>query len=248
MASIRLVPILALFVVSFTACASQPAASPQASTSSTTVGTASQSTAQFVPASQNDPAHYRFTISNGWMDAYPDWPNLHYLIIQYSNGERIWGMPLYQSPNCANSYTCKQALFNINKGPVLEVLTLDGKPVLNSSLLQITNPKTGGVVYLAVSNGRMFAGPDLQSLAQQVSQAQQSASQAPQSASPPPPTGEEHPYLKAGVEVVTGTLAAVLVLGMAYLDYRAQVQSSYNANNISCTSSEMGNFWYTNCH
>ena len=99
-----------------------------------------------------------------------------------------------------------------------------------------------------MSNGRMFAGPDFQSLAQQVSQAQQSASQAPQSASPPPPTGEEHPYLKAGVEVVTGTLAAVLVLGMAYLDYRAQVQSSYNANNISCTSSEMGNFWYTNCH
>ena len=59
-------------------------------------------------------------ISNGWMDAYPDWPNLHYLIIQYSNGERIWGMPLYQSPNCANSYTCKQALFNINKRPVLK--------------------------------------------------------------------------------------------------------------------------------
>jgi hypothetical protein len=94
----------------------------------------------------------------------------------------------------------------------------------------------------------MVAAPDLQSLAQQVNQAQQPASQASQSPSPPPASGEEHPYLKAGVQIVTGTLAAVLVLGMAYLDYRAQVQSSYNANNISCTSSEMGNFWYTNCH
>ncbi|MGB8412598.1 MAG: hypothetical protein WCE23_07215 [Candidatus Binatus sp.] len=182
------------------------------------------------------------------MDAYPDWPNLDHLMIHYSNGDTIWGKPLYGTSNCANSYTCRQALFNINKGPTLEVLRLDGKPVLNSSLMQITYPKTGGVFYIALSGGRMVAAPDLQSLAQKVGQAQQSASQAPQSPSPTPASGEEHPYLKAGVQIVEGTLAAVLVLGMAYLNYRAQVQASYNANNFSCTSSEMGNFWYTNCH
>jgi hypothetical protein len=272
MTSIRVLPILVLCIASLTACASQQASSQASSvkpcpdppipgdtcvvfdwTKAQTfidpqplLGNAPQPTAQLIPASQNDPAHYRFTLPNGWMDAYPDWPNLDHLMIHYSNGETIWGKPLYGTPNCANSYTCRQALFNINKGPILEVLTLDGKPVLDSSLLQITNPKTGGVVYLAVSGGRMFAGSDLQSLAQQVSQAQQS-SQVSQSPSPTP-SGDEHPYLKAGVQIVTGTLAAVLVLGMAYLDYRAQVQSSYNANNISCTSSEIGNFWYTNCH
>jgi hypothetical protein len=277
MTSIRVLPIIAL-CVALTACASQQANPPANTSSGTVtpcpdppivgdtcvvfdwtkaqtfvdpqplLGNAPQPNAQLIPAAQNDPAHYRFTLSNGWMDAYPDWPNLDHLMIHYGNGETIWGKPLYGTPNCANSYTCRQALFNINKGPILEVLTLDGKPVLDSSLLQITYPKTGGVVYLAVSSGRMFAASDLQSLTQQVSQAQQSASQARQSASSTSGPGEEHPDLKAGVEVVTGTLAAVLVLGMAYLDYRAQVRSSYNANNISCTSSEMGNSWYTNCH
>lgn len=255
--------VLAVCSLALSACASSQQASGAAGNSQETPLTpeelfiahhpggaspSQQPTAQFIPASQNNPAHYRFTLPNGWMDAYPDWPNLHYLIIRYSNGERIWGMPLYQSPNCPDSNTCRQALFNVNKGPILEVLTLDGKPVLESSLWQITDPKTQRIVYVARSGSKMVAAPDLQSLAQQVSQPQQSAIQASQSPSPPPASGEEHPYLKAGVQIVEGTLAAVLVLGTAYLNYRAQVQASYNANNFSCTSSEMGNFWYTNCH
>ena len=99
MTSVRVLPILALCIASFTACAPQQQASQPASTSSSTAGIAPQHTAQFIPASQNDPAHYRFTLPNGWMDAYPDWPNLDHLMIHYSNGDTIWGKPLYGTSN-----------------------------------------------------------------------------------------------------------------------------------------------------
>jgi hypothetical protein len=190
------------------------------------------------------------------IDAYPAWPpngTPDHLVIHYSNGDTIWGKPSYGAANCQDYEHCQRATFMMNPtwnkcvavGQLLEVVTLDGMPVLESSLLQITDTQTSRTVYLGLSRGTWYAGPSVTAVA---SQAQQAVSQTSQSPSPTPASGDEHPYLKAGVQVVTGTLAAVLVLGMAYLDYRAQVQSSYNANNISCTSSEMGNSWYTNCH
>lgn len=208
--------------------------------------------------------HDAVEFSNGnYINFYPQAApyRFDHLVLHYKNGDAIWGKPSYGSPDCLDSPRCQRATFISNptwqkcapQGHLLEVLTLDGRPVLNSSLLQVTDPQTKGTVYLTFSNGAWFAGPDLASLAAQIKQAQ-TATQVSQAGPTAQPAVVGHPYLQEGAQALGTalgvTLAAALALTVVYLGARQQ-NLNYMASQprpYTCTSSYVGSYWTTNCN
>lgn len=112
--------------------------------------------------------HDTISLTGEHIDAYPGWPpkaQPEHIVLHYDNGTSIWGKPSYGSPDCSEFATCRRATFILNpswnqctpQGPDYEVLTLDGNPVLHSSLLQIIDPATMKTTYLGFGCGRAFA-------------------------------------------------------------------------------------------
>jgi len=205
----------------------------------------------------------------GYINAYPGWPpnaQPDHIVIHYPNGDSIWGKPAYGTPDCADYMHCQRATFVIdpkwNKcvpaGHLLEVVTLDGQPVLDSSLLQIVDPNSQRTVYLAFANNTWYAGPSVTGVVAQARQAVQHAAAAPAamaSNGSASQTGAQAFGIAFGV-----ALAAALALGVVYLaarqqslDYSAQVQQenlNYMAATqpVHCSSTWAGSIWVTNCH
>jgi hypothetical protein len=216
--------------------------------------------------------HDTITLPGGHINAYPASPpnaQPEHIVLHYDNGTTIWGKPSYGSPDCTNYMTCRRATFILNpawsqcspQGHLYEVATLDGKPVLDSSLLQVIDPPTKATVFIAFACGRGFAGPDLTSL---ISQAQQSGclqnGSQPTTQATASSGQEEHPYLNAGVTIIGIALATAAVLGVAYFGYRAaaanaQAQEAAAMNQqlitnrpVTCTTMQLGSeMWHTTC-
>jgi len=196
------------------------------------------------------------------INAYPVWPpnaQPEHIVLHYDNsGEVIWGKPSYGAPECTDYMTCRRATFILNptwnqctpQGHLFEVITLDGKPVLESSLLQIIDPTTRGTAYVAFACGRGFAGPSVTSVADQIQRSGCFSGAAPTQAAPQ--LSQDHPFLNAAVQAVGMTLAAAAVLGTAYFEYRAaaaeaRAQTTYTAP-VCCTTIQVGQMWQTTCH
>ncbi|GEM_PF-2624454 len=176
----------------------------------------------------------------GHINAYPGFPpraQPDFIVLHYETGDVIWGKPSYQTPQCPDFATCRRATFILNPawnqcspiGHLYEVETLDGHPVLESSLLWVTDTSTQSRVFIAFACGRGIAGPDLASV---VSQAQQSGCLAAPSriqASSALPSGsmsQDHPYLNAAVSVIGIALVAAAEVGVAYFTYRTMAALS----------------------
>ena len=97
--------------------------------------------------------HDAFIFPNGnRIEFYPYAPpyRFDHLLIHFANGDEIWGQPRYASPDCPNSNRCQSASLRLNpawqacvpSGHLYEIRTLDGRPVLMSSLFQVTDTAT----------------------------------------------------------------------------------------------------------
>jgi hypothetical protein len=246
------------------ACSATPGGQPP---SQANIAPPVQPTIQHYAAQGCRGEHDTLYLAGGNINAYPGWPpnaQPEHIVLHYDNGETIWGKPLYGVPDCVDYMSCRRATFILNptyakctaQGHVYEVATLDGKLVLESSLLQISDPATKGTVYVGFACGRGFAGPDVVSV---VNQVQQSGCMSGSSQSQPPvasPTAasnqQTHPYLNAAVEVVGIALVAAGVLGTAYFSYRAaqanaQAQEATYSKPVFCTTTQVGRFWNTTC-
>jgi tetratricopeptide (TPR) repeat protein len=106
-----------------------------------------------------DGEHDRLISPNGnILDFYPFAPPypFSHLVIHYADNETVWGKPSYGSADCPDSSRCRRATFQLNpiwhscvpNGHVYEVLTLDGQPILKSTLLQVLDPTTKAIVKL----------------------------------------------------------------------------------------------------
>ena len=191
---------------------------------------------------------------SGYINAYPEWARLDHLVIHYNNGTTVWGKPSY-GPDCADAYTCRRARFRVNGGgKILEAVTLDGRPVLQSALLQINDPGAAITFYLLNVPPNWFAGPDLPSVVAQAkqAQAQQIQQQQPQAQAPQPSSGG-HPYLSAAATVFGAALGAALVLATAYVAAREQsIQSSQQSlqamQPTTCYGRAQGSGYLTTCN
>src|SRR5208283_2555563 len=186
---------------------------------------------------------------NGFINAYPAWPpngTPDHLVIHYSNGDNIWGKPSYGAANSQDYKHCQRATFMINPtwkhcvavGQLLEVVTLGGMPVLESSLLQITDTQTSRTVYLGFSRGTWYAGPSVTAVA---AQAQQAANQQTGQSNPTSGNSAVASGAQAFGAAVGVALSAALALGVVYLaargqnlSYQAQVQQE-NLNYMAAT-------------
>jgi hypothetical protein len=250
--------VAALFLISVMACAPVQQQNPVAAPAAPRI------TLSHGPGHGCGSEHDSLNFPNGnHINFHPYAPpyRFDHLVIHYENGDSIWGKPSYNSTDCPDSSTCQRATFILNptwnkcvpNGHLYEVVTLDGRPVLDSSLLQVIDPQTRAIVYLTFSNGTWFAAPDLASLADQVRQAQGPSQTAPTAqGTQAAPVG--HPYLQAGAQAFGAalgvTLAAALALGTAYLVARQQ-NLNYRASQphpFTCTSSYVGSYWTTNCN
>jgi hypothetical protein len=218
--------------------------------------------------------HDTVSLPGEHINAYPGWPpsaQPQHIVLHYDNGTSIWGKPSYGSPDCSDYMSCRRATFILNpawnqcspQGNVYEVLTLDGNPVLDSSLLQITDPRAKmSPAYIGFACGRGFAGPSVTSLVGQVQQSGCLSQAGSASAGAPAASGQGgHPYLNAAVEVVGMTLAAAAVLGVAYFGYRASVANAeaqstaamneqlYISPPIHCMTNQLtDSMWSTSCN
>ncbi len=97
--------------------------------------------------------HDAFVAPNGnRIEFYPyKYPyRFDHLLIHYANGDEIWGQPTYSLPDCPDSNRCHSASLRLNptwracvpSGHLYEIHTLDGRPVLMSSLFQVIDPAT----------------------------------------------------------------------------------------------------------
>ncbi len=243
-------------------CAGQPQVAPPAPPSVPT----SSVTVSHWPAHGCAGEHDMVSFGpNLYINAYPNWPPAGkpgHLVLHYANGDVIWGKPSYGAANCQTYETCQRATFIVNPiyqkcvptGRTLEVVTLDGRPVLESSLL-INDPQTKSTFYIAFANGVMVAGPDLSNLAAQLQSVQAQAAQAAASQG----TIGSQPGWQAFGAALGITLGAALALGITYLaarqqslDYAAQTQQeqlNYMAATrpINCRSFWAGSTWVTRC-
>jgi tetratricopeptide (TPR) repeat protein len=102
-----------------------------------------------------------FLANGGFINFYPHAPpyRFDHLAIHYTDGNVIWGQPLYGSPDCLDAPRCRRAAFRLNpswqrcvpSGHLYEVVTLDGRPVLDSGLLQVIDPATKEFVNLSLA-------------------------------------------------------------------------------------------------
>jgi hypothetical protein len=201
--------------------------------------------------------HDTINLAAGHINAYPGWPpraQPEFIVLHYDTGDVIWGKPSYQTPQCADFTTCRRATFILNptwnqcspSGHLYEVETFDGLPVLESSLLWVTDTSTQARVFIAFACGKALAGPDLASVANQARQsgclAASSGSQGSRALAPGS-IPQVHPYLKAAVSVVGTALVAAAVVGTAYFVYRTMAAQS----SVACTTFQAGTMWNTYC-
>ena len=194
---------------------------------------------------------------SGYIDAFPNWAHLDHLVIHYNNGTTVWGKPTY-GPDCTDAYTCRRANFRVNGSKnTLQAVTLDGRPVLQSALLQINDNAKGITFYMLNAPPNWFAGPDLPSVIAQAKQAEaQQAQPAVQQSQPQAlasqPTGG-HPYLSAVGTVLGAALGAALVLATVYVAAREQsIQSSQRSlqamQPTTCYGRAQGSGYLTTCN
>jgi hypothetical protein len=253
--------ILGAILIALVGCSSS---APQSQITQTPLPTSNfQPTVQHYSANGCRGEHDTLYLAGGHINAYPAFPpnaQPEHIVLHFDNGTVIWGKPSYGSPDCGSYASCQRATFILNsafnqcspRGNQYEVLSLDGKPVLDSSLLQIVDPKSKGTVYIAFTANRAFAAPNLTSLAAQVDQnsalskgGQIQGAVASASGNGQP---QEHPYLEAGVAIAGMTLAAAAILGVAYFAFRA---SQAQAEPTYCTTTQTGTLiptWQTTCY
>lgn len=201
--------------------------------------------------------------AGGYINAYPFWPprgEPTFLVIHYNNGDTVWGEPSYSAPDCPDFTHCRRATFRINPtwkngephGQLYEVVTLDGRPVLNSVVLQVIDPQTTTTAYVVSDHGVWFAGASLRDIFAQSQAAKATGQQAAPSATPVSQGADSGSAWAAGAQAFGSalgvTMAAAFALGAAYLEAREQ-NLAYRAQSIplSCTTTHTGVFWNTRC-
>jgi hypothetical protein len=171
-----------------------------------------------------------------YIDAYPSLPpkaDPNHIVLHFSDSTTIWGKPLYGSEDCTEYQNCRRATMVLNpawnqctpQGIHYEVAAVDGRLVLASSFLQITDPKTKASAYVGFACGEGFAGPNLTVVSNQTA-----ASRCLSQASPSTSTGV--------------TVAAAMALASTYFSY----QAAYGRT-VHCMTDELSNTaWNTRCY
>ena len=106
------------------------------------------------------------------IDAFPSLPpkaQPDHIVLTLNDGRTIWLKPHYDSSDCTNYMDCRRATFVLNptwsrcdpRGISYEVATVDGKSVLDSSTLEVTDSARKATVYVGFACGRGYAGPNL---------------------------------------------------------------------------------------
>jgi hypothetical protein len=106
------------------------------------------------------------------IDAFPSLPpkaQPDHIVLTLNDGRTIWLKPYYASSDCTNYMDCRRATFVLNPtwnrchppGISYEVATVDGKLLLESSLLEVTDSTKKANVYVGFACGRGYAGPSL---------------------------------------------------------------------------------------
>lgn len=213
---------LAAFALAMlTACA--PALSNKTPSPVTTAATPHSSTQQSANA---DSSNRMRSFEDGYAEASPNWSRPDHVVIYYTDGNKLWIRPVYGHAECPDFEHCRAAFARLDDGQTLDVLSLDGTPVLNSKLLQIRNPSSGAqACLLRADNGKLYVGHDLAAVTAQVQAdaavAQARAADAQRAAAQHNPAGsaasDPHPYLHATENVLVVVLAAALVAGAVYL-------------------------------
>jgi hypothetical protein len=178
------------------------------------------------PARGCEAAHDTIFLSGVYIDAFPSLPpkaEPSHVILHFSDGTTIWEKPHYGSEECTDYLSCRYATFVRDpawsqcspQGIFYEVAAVDGRPLLNASSWEITDPKTKVSTFVGFACGHGFAGPNLTTLSNQTAQ-----SDCTPQASASAPTGLP--------------VAAAMALGAAYFSYRA----AYNRP-VRCVTDEL---------
>jgi hypothetical protein len=182
------------------------------------------------PARGCETAHETVYLPGVYIDAFPGLPpkaEPSHVVLHLSDGTTIWEKPHYGSEDCTDYLNCRRATLIPNpawnhcspEGISYEVVAVDGKPVLDASAWEITEPTSKISAYVGFACGQGFSGPSLSGVSNQTAGAD-CLSRA--SAAPP------------GV-----TVAAALTLGAAYFNYRAAYNRPVHcvADQLSATAS-----------
>jgi hypothetical protein len=160
-----------------------------------------------------------------YIDAYPSLPpraEPDHVVLHLSDGTTLWEKPHYDSEDCTDYMNCRRATLVLNpawnqctpQGIFYEVATVDGRPILGSSLWQITEPTAKTSAYVGFDCAQGFAASNLTAVSNQTAE-----SGCPfQSSSTPTGT----------------TVAAAMALGAAYFSYRAAYDRT-----VQCVTDEL---------